>query len=32
MNQLADAYTRVEADNTEQATKVEAVLDSLGSP
>jgi hypothetical protein len=29
MNQLADAYTRVEADNTEQATRVEAILDSL---
>jgi hypothetical protein len=29
MNQLADAYTRVEADNTEQATRVEAIMDSL---
>jgi hypothetical protein len=32
MNRLADAYTRVESTNTQQATKVEAILNSLGSP
>jgi hypothetical protein len=31
MNQLADAYSRVEADNTDQATKVAAILDGLGN-
>lgn len=32
LNQMADAYTRVERDTTTQVNKVQRVIDSLGNP
>ncbi|GAA5023947.1 hypothetical protein [Actinopolymorpha pittospori] len=32
MNQMADAYTVVERDNTAQTAKVQSIVDSLGDP